>query len=297
MIQKAGDYYYVGTDVGIYVLDSKFERIKLQKTDNPVQDIKIVDGILFTAETTGMGIYRVDDEIIEFISWYDSNSKNKNVSSLGVTPDKAFAVLQASFAGLEVVSITDLENPSKVDNLLTDDGNKISVDKLGTGSLYYRNIVNGNVNGMIGVIGMENSVWLRSTGENLQLVASYRNSLYREEGGTASMTDGTVVTIANNGYRVYDPIADMNSDLSNLNVNKVSDVFISGKATVSDGMLVVCNAYKGEIWVINIANPESPVLVSNFEISGNPDLCLVTENYILIPVKHSGLMKITRSAK
>ena len=54
-----------------------------------------------------MGIYRVDDEIIEFISWYDSNSKNKNVSSLGVTPDKAFAVLQASFAGLEVVSIHD----------------------------------------------------------------------------------------------------------------------------------------------------------------------------------------------
>ena len=71
VIQKAGDYYYVGTDVGIYVLDSKFERIKLQKTDNPVQDIKIVDGILFTAETTGMGIYRVDDEIIEFISWYE----------------------------------------------------------------------------------------------------------------------------------------------------------------------------------------------------------------------------------
>lgn len=105
------------------------------------------------------------------------------------------------------------------------------------------------------------------------------------------------MVIANNGYRVYDPIADMNSDLSNLNVNKVSDVFISGKATVSDGLLVVCNAYKGEIWVINIANPENPVLVSNFEISGNPDLCLVTENYILIPVKHSGLMKITRSAK
>ena len=150
---------------------------------------------------------------------------------------------------------------------------------------------------MIGVIGMANSVWLRSTGENLQLVASYRNSLYREEGGTASMPDGTVVTIANNGYRVYDPIADMNSDLSNLSVNKVSDVFISGKATVSDGLLVVCNAYKGEIRVINIANPESPVLVSKFEISGNPDLCLVTENYILIPVKHSGLMKITRSAK
>ena len=150
---------------------------------------------------------------------------------------------------------------------------------------------------MIGVIGMANSVWLRSTGENLQLVASYRNSLYREEGGTASMLDGTVVTIANNGYRMYNPIADMNSDLSNLSVNKVPDVFISGKATVSDGVLVVCNAYKGEIWVINIVNPESPVLVSNFEISGNPDLCLVTENYILIPVKHSGLMKITRSAK
>ena len=49
--------------------------------------------------------------------------------------------------------------------------------------------------------------------------------------------------------------------------------------------------------MINIVNPESPVLVSNFEISGNPDLCLVTENYILILVKHSGLMKITRSAK
>lgn len=111
------------------------------------------------------------------------------------------------------------------------------------------------------------------------------------------MLDGTVVTIANKGYRMYNPIADINSDLSNLSVNKVLDVFISGKATVSDGVLVVCNAYQGEIWVINIVNPESPVLVSNFEISGNPDLCLVTENYILIQVKHSGLMKITRSAK
>lgn len=100
--------------LGIYVLDSKFERIKLQKTDNPVQDIKIVDGILFTAETTGMGIYRVDDEIIEFISWYDSNSKNKNVSSLGVTPDKAFAVLQASFAGLEVVSMECLLSAMRI---------------------------------------------------------------------------------------------------------------------------------------------------------------------------------------
>lgn len=111
------------------------------------------------------------------------------------------------------------------------------------------------------------------------------------------MLDGTVVTIANKGYRMYNPIADINSDLSNLSVNKVLDVFISGKDTVSDGVLVVCNAYQGEIWVINIVNPESPVLVSNFEISGNPDLCLVTENYMLIQVKHSGLMKITRSAK
>ena len=99
------------------------------------------------------------------------------------------------------------------------------------------------------------------------------------------MLDGTVVTIANKGYRMYNPIADINSDLSNLSVNKVLDVFISGKDTVSDGVLVVCNAYQGEIWVINIVNPESPVLVSNFEISGNPDLCLVTENYMLIQVK------------
>ena len=41
VIQKAGGYYYVGTDVGIYVLNSKFEKSELQKTDNPVQDIKM----------------------------------------------------------------------------------------------------------------------------------------------------------------------------------------------------------------------------------------------------------------
>ena len=66
---------------------------------------------------------------------------------------------------------------------------------------------------MIGIIGMTSSVWLRSTGEHLQVEALYRNSLYREEGGTASMEDGTVLTIANNGYRVYDPVTKMNSDL------------------------------------------------------------------------------------
>lgn len=111
------------------------------------------------------------------------------------------------------------------------------------------------------------------------------------------MEDGTVLTIANNGYRVYDPVTKMNSDLLSISVNKIPDVLISGKATVSDGLLVVCNEYKGEIWVINIASPENPVLINYFEINGNPDLCLITKNYILIPVKHSGLMKITRSTK
>lgn len=296
-IQKAGDYYYVGTDIGIQVLDRNFEDIELFKTDNPVQDIKIIDDILFSAETAGMGIYRVGSENIELISWYNANTRNKNISSLGVTQDKEFAILQASFAGLEIVSVSDLENPLKVDTLVNADGNKIRVDELGIGSLYYRNIVNGDVNGMIGIIGMTSSVWLRSTGEHLQVEALYRNSLYREEGGTASMEDGTVLTIANNGYRVYDPVTKMNSDLLSISVNKIPDVLISGKATVSDGLLVVCNEYKGEIWVINIASPENPVLINYFEINGNPDLCLITENYILIPVKHSGLMKITRSTK
>lgn len=297
VIQAVGDCYYVGTDTGIYVLDKNFEILELQKTDNSVQDIKVVDNILFAAETTGMGIYRIDGKSIGFISNYDVDAKNKYVSSLGVTSDRAFVVLQASFTGLEVVSISDLKNPSKVDTLETADGNKIRVNELGTGSLYYRNIVNGNVNGMIGVIGMERSVWLRSKGRQLQIVALYRNSLYREEGGTASMTDGTVVSIANNGYIIYDPISNMNSDLKKMTVNKIPDMPISGKATVSDGLLVVCNGYKGEIWVINMASPEDSALINYFEIDGNPDLCLITEDYILIPVKHSGLMKIARSAK
>lgn len=111
------------------------------------------------------------------------------------------------------------------------------------------------------------------------------------------MTDGTVVSIANNGYIIYDPISNMNSDLKKMTVNKIPDMPISGKATVSDGLLVVCNGYKGEIWVINMASPEDSALINYFEIDGNPDLCLITEDYILIPVKHSGLMKIARSAK
>lgn len=294
-IQEIDGYYYVGTDSGICVLDQSFQRVNTVDTDNAVRDIRTFDRFLFTAETTGMGIYQAERGIVTCIGYYNANSPDKNVSSLGITSDGKFAILQSSWTELEIVSLSDLTDPVQVDTFVNSNGEKITLNEIGgTGSLYYRNIVNGNVDGMIGVIGMSNSVWFKSLGDELQIVASYSNSLYREEGGTAALDTGEVLTVCQNGYKVYNPITVDGSTLSDVMTKKIQDIYMSGKATVSNDILVVCHEYKGLVWVVNIADINSPTLIGYYEISGNPDLCLITDKYILIPAKHSGLIKISR---
>lgn len=295
VIKEIGDCYYVGTDLGIIVLNKFLQIIGTVNTDDAVRDIQVSGMFLFTAETTGMGIYQIGQEgACERIGFYNSNVSDKHVSSLGITPDRKFAILQASWTNLDIVSITDMTNPVQVDTLLDPEGNRISLNDIEIGTLYYRNIVNGDTEGMVGVIGTTDSAWFKSLGEDLQMVTSYYNSLYREYGGTASLENGQVISICDNGYKVYNPLEEDEESLLDIAVNKIQDVSMSGKATVSGNTLIVCHEYKGYIWVVDIEDINNPMLEGYYEISGNPDLCLVTDDYILIPARHSGLMKIAR---
>lgn len=269
--------------------------IKNIETENPVQDIVSFEDYIFTAETKGMGVYQINDDELVRLGYYNSNIKDKNISSLGITADGNFVILQASFLKIDIISVIDKFNPIQVEALVDVEGNKITLNDIESmGSLYYRNIVKKSVNGTVGVIGSTNSIWFKSLGDKLQVIKIYANSLYRESGGTAFIANtNNVLTVCANGYKVYDPVLTDESELANLETIKVENVNLGGKVTLSENILVVCNEYGGYIWIINIEEISNPILIGYYKISGNPDLCLVTDKYILIPVKHSGLLKLT----
>lgn len=294
-LQNVGNNYYIGTESGISILDNSFDLIKNIETENPVQDIVSFEDYIFTAETKGMGVYQINDDELVRLGYYNSNIKDKNISSLGITADGNFVILQASFLKIDIISVIDKFNPIQVEALVDVEGNKITLNDIESmGSLYYRNIVKKSVNGTVGVIGSTNSIWFKSLGDKLQVIKIYANSLYRESGGTAFIANtNNVLTVCANGYKVYDPVLTDESELANLETIKVENVNLGGKVTLSENILVVCNEYGGYIWIINIEEISNPILIGYYKISGNPDLCLVTDKYILIPVKHSGLLKLT----
>lgn len=293
-IQKYGDYYYVACGDGILTLNSTFDVVSVFQSKRPVLDLDIVDGWLYAAQTDGVGTYKINGSDIVFAGYFESQSKNSHVSSIVVTPDGNFAIAQTNFTSYELICLIDKYNPYKVETVKDVERSEVPVSNLtSTGSLYYRNLIASNDSGLVGIIGNSNSLWFRSCGGELYIERSFKNPLYREEGGTVAIpgTDD-ILTVSKYGYIVYNPLTVDESLLANANATKIESIYMQGKATLSDNILVVCHEANSKIWIVDVSDLEHPRLLQYLEVDGNPDLCLIEDERILIPSKHAGLIVV-----
>ena len=272
------DIYVAGGESGIIKLDSDLNVQDIYETQHSVMDLKIFDNIMITAESTGgVAIYYIQDEIREI--WrYNEFEDSYVISQLEITPDKKYVVLQVSpYAHM----LLDFSNPSDAKIITPDTAYQ-------AGAMYYRNICKGVINDKyIIAYGSNNICAYYSDGEKINICEPSKNVFYSEGGGiTAAGTNGIAIT--NGGYSYFDIDNQAVSDLI-----KVNGISLKGKCSSDGKTLVVSDSVDGNINILDITNIDTPVIKESIKLESNPDIAYVSDEYILIPCRYGGLLKLT----
>lgn len=278
---KLNDLYALACgNGGIIILDKNLKKITELKTKSPVRDIKVSGDIIYTAEcSSGLGIYQWKNGRINNISHCITDKSDICFGSIQITNDNCFAVVEASMVSHCVINISDIYHPFEEE--------EYRLPKLG--STYFRTICNGLVNNkFIGIGGEKNITWFFSENGVLNQVLPQKNIVYfRSNGMTAYGND--CIAIYDGGYVLLDPETNRISS-----VKSVSGVKLEGKPSVWGNTLIVSREYSDLLTFVDISNLNSPELITEIHINGNPDICLADGNSLLVPCRYGGLLRITK---
>lgn len=277
MLVAAGVY-------GIHMLDMSMNLIEIIPTEGAVKDILIKDNILLTAESEmGIGIHTYIDGEITKVGSYNNDKYNRMFSQLQLSENNRYILAQAGWDRIEIIDIVDMMDPKRVDNIVPS----------GIGTMYYRNLINGVVaDKYIGVAARKKLFWfsLNELGE-LELAKCVSNGFYGEANGVAAYGD-YLVGLRNYGY-AYSTVEEITDDeFEALNIVYVEGLKLKGKLSIHENLMFITEARNGDVTVIDITDMDNPVLISKFIIEGHPDLIKIHEDYILLPSRRSGLLKI-----
>ncbi len=290
------DYGYIAAaNTGLLLLDENLSKVAEYATDNPVKDVKLTsDGYIVTAEKVGVGVYLAYEYGFSPMSFIKSTAHLKNVSSVEVTGDGNYAIAQSSSIKMELIDLRDKSMPSFVSEVVNEAGEVIGADAITrTGTMYYRNIVSGTVNGVVGIGGGTNMMWFESKNGSLHVRNSYTNILNSETNGSAVMGNGKdILSVYSNGYVVYNPLTATETALRGLTKYHIANVKLNGKASIRDNILVLCNAPNGTIQIVNIDKPSAPYLITSYSVEESPGIALIEDGYVLVPIRHGGIIRI-----
>lgn len=294
-LAKHDDCYVAATSEGLLLLDENLAVLSSINTEYPVKDVCVtVNGIIVTAETEGVGLYDLDNGLFIRKGFIESQADNRNVSSIGVTGDGNFAVVQSSWTRYELIDIKNTDSPSFVDEVIGKNGKAVSARWAATpGNMYYRNIVSGTVDGAVGIGGGGNMVWFGSENGKLHIRNSYPNVLSNEINGSAPLgSDGRIISLYYNAIVMYKPLEIDEAGLTKLEKYYVPNVRLKGKISIYDNILAVCNAPSGIIQIVNITDPTRPYLMVRCNVEESPGIALVEDGFVLVPIRHGGIIRI-----
>lgn len=200
-------------------------------------------------------------------------------SQLQMLGSQQYILIQGGWSLAVLVDISDPINPRVVDSI-------------NPGLLYSRNICNGNVeqgnSSYSGVFSRNRIIWYDGKGNEVKNMAS---NIVTESDGAAAMGD-KVLVMSQRGYVVFDPLHITESNLSGLPHYFVDDVILRGKPTVYNNLLVLAYGYGKVLTIVDISDVESPQLIAQVGLEGNPDVVEITDEYILVPMRRQGLLML-----
>ncbi|MBQ7976703.1 MAG: hypothetical protein IJ300_13550, partial [Clostridia bacterium] len=293
---KYDDMYVAATQKGLLLLDGNFEIISEYATSNPVKDVKITSkGFIVTAEKFGIAMYKLENNSFVRTSILASQVTNRNVSSIGVTGDGKFVITQSSWTRFEAINIQNPSAPQFVTEVISKKGSTVGIRSLGSvGNMYYRNIVTDTVDGCVGIGSANSMMWFESKDGGLHVKNSYSNKFYAETNGSVALGENTeVLSVYNNGYVVYNPLKANENLLNKAERYFIPNIRLKGKVGSNGKILAVCNFPSGNVYILNISDYTSPYLMRRINLKNSPGIPLVENNYVLIPARHGGIVKVT----
>lgn len=279
-VEENGYVYAACGSEGIQVLNKDLELLKTYPTTGFAMDVQVDGQKLYAAQgAEGLVCYTVEGSELERGATYESSSAIRQVR---VTPDGRFAVVHSGGKGYEVVDVSDWSQITKVK------------DVRGWGGLvYYRQLCNGFIDDryICGTWCAGRTFMTDLNGEEPKSLPDPIDLLPdMEKGGYCAAGEYALLT-RNGGYSYYKPKKE-GEYYTEIPVIKISGgPEIHGKPTVRGNTLVTCDRIDGEISVVDITDLESPKLIHQFEVSGNPDVAFIGEGFVLVPVGYQGLIK------
>ena len=121
----------------------------------------------------------------------------------------------------------------------------------------------------------------------------YKKNFISELNGFCYLKD-KILILKNNGYIIFDKSM-INDDISEIETIKLtSGEYLRGKPIVKNDTMVVTDAFTKEISIVDISNVEQPILKTRISVYGSPDIALVEDDYIIIPLRNGGLIKLIK---
>ena len=284
-VEHEGRIYAACGSDGIHVLDENLALLQRVPTEGFAMDVQVSrDHTLLVAQSAGGLVrYRIGGSSLEPGIRYESEQAIRQVQ---VTPDGRFAVVQAGGGGYEILNLSDPATIKRVEEVR------------GWGGLvYYRQLGNGFIDDrMIAGTWCAGRTFLSDLGgdepvalpDPLNLLPDMKRGGYAASGAFALVT-------RNGGYSVYEPKREGDYENFEAPVYRIpGGPAFYGKPTVRDHLLVACDRINGDITVVDITDLQSPELVRQFTISGNPDLAHIGDEHILIPAGRQGLIRFAK---
>jgi hypothetical protein len=282
--EETENYIYLACgDKGILVLDKNFNLVNTVATQGPVKDLLIVGDLIYTAESEkGIGVYHISNGTLEYVSSCTLTDYNTYFSQLELSGDKTAILAQSEWTKASVVDISDKRNPKIVTTIKTS-------------SMYCDNLASGtpitNALSFYDAAGMY--CYEKDASGEYVSTFTYKGSLVSERNGIANYNGG-ILMICSNGYITFDPKTTDASTLNTIPVVKIENTPLRGKPAIYSNTMVISDAYTNQVTIVDISDVENPVLVSQFAVSSTPDVATITNDYILIPLRNGGLLKLSK---
>ena len=289
-VAVAGDVVYAACgDAGLHVLKVKpeggFEKIGELAGHPRVFDVQVAGTRLYTAEgLDGFGFYEMDGPTgFREIGRLPQISPAHNVALCVWTADRNHLVLSSRNGGCRLFDISDIAHPKDLCRFGKCPGwDKYMMDApVGGGQYIAYNSANNNIT-WIDLLAQPKPRVSTITKYNF---ISLSNGICRFDDTRALATKGA-------GYMFVAPNQGDPPDHSRWKVNPLPGPQLSGiprKAPNGTRVVKTCRINR-EVALYDFADPEKPLFLKHWKVSGNPDIAAFHKGKIIIPCGHQGVL-------
>jgi hypothetical protein len=289
-VAVAGDVVYAACgDAGLHVLKVKpeggFEKIGELAGHPRVFDVQVDGTRLYTAEgLDGFGFYEMDGPTgFREIGRLPRIGPGNNVALCVWVADRDHLVLSTRNGGCRLFDISDLAHPKDLFRFGTCPGwDKYMMDAPIGGGRY---IAYNNAHKSI--------AWfdLKARPEPRPATTTKYNFISLSNGLCKFSDDQALVTIKS-GYALLAPNQGDPADHSRWQVKDLPGPKMNGiprKDPAGTRVVKTCRINR-EVALYDFADPERPVLVKHWKVSGNPDIAQFHKGKVIIPCGHQGVL-------